>query len=400
MIIKSISAKAIKDSRNKPTIEVTVNNSRASAPSGKSTGKYETKPYNKSLAHSIRQINSINSSELPNISSFNDLKKLESFLKKKFKLKDPKDLGANTLFAFQAALLKALAKSNGKELWQVINPKAKRMPTPLGNAIGGGLHSSNSQKPTFQEFLIVPRGKTFQEKYNLMKSTYRKLGKVLGSKKVNDEGAWQTNLSETEILELLSTFKDIKIGLDIAASSFYMSRTLKDSSSRSRSRTKSKRKVLDENGRYKYKGKSYSRKEQIFLMNNLISSYNIFYLEDPLEENDFSGFGKINSSNTLVCADDLTATHLSRVKKAKGKINAMIVKPNQNGSLIELAEILSYCKKNKIKTILSHRSRETLDDTISDLAFAFQTDFIKTGIATPYREAKLRRLLKIEKSKI
>ncbi len=375
MIIKEVFARAIKTSRGTPTIEVSINGQKASAPEGKSTGKYESKPYNKSLTHSIRQINSLDPSELPKMNSFSDLKKLEFFLKKKFKLKDVKLFGANTLFAFQAAILKALAISKGKQLWQIINPKAKRIPTPLGNAIGGGLHSSNKGAPTFQEFLIIPSGKTFQEKYTLMKSVYKKLGKILKTKKVNDEGAWQTNLSETQILEHLSSFKNIKIGIDIAASSFY------------------------KNKKYKYKNKSYSKKDQIFLMNNLISSYKIFYLEDPLEEEDFSGFGKIKKSNmVLVCADDLTATHISRLKKARGKVNAMIVKPNQNGSLIELKEIIDYCKKNKVKTILSHRSGETLDDTIADLAVGFGTDFIKAGIATPYRENKLKRLLAIEKN--
>src|SRR6185437_5812656 len=130
----------------------------------------------------------------------------------------------------------------------------------------------------------------------------------------------------------LSKFKlKINLGLDIASSSFY------------------------KNKRYNYNDKSLSREEQADYINELIEKYNLFYVEDPLEQNDFSGFAKIKKKN-LVVGDDLTATHMNRLKKAiKNKsINAIIVKPNQNGSLLELWEIIKFCKKNKIKTILSH----------------------------------------------
>ena len=119
-----------------------------------------------------------------------------------------------------------------------------------------------------------------------------------------------------------------------------------------------------------------------------------------MDEEDFKGFSKIHRSDShLVVGDDLTVTHIDRLKKAikLKSINAMIIKPNQNGSLIELAKIFKLCKKHSIKTILSHRSGETLDDALADYAVGFQADFIKCGVSTKWREAKLKRLVEIEK---
>ena len=119
-----------------------------------------------------------------------------------------------------------------------------------------------------------------------------------------------------------------------------------------------------------------------------------------MQEEDFDAFSQINKKNTLVVGDDLTATHISRVEKAiKNKsINAMIIKPNQNGSLLEVKKIFDICKKKGIKTILSHRSGETMDSALADYAFGFGADFIKCGISTPWREIKLQRMIEIENS--
>jgi enolase len=131
----------------------------------------------------------------------------------------------------------------------------------------------------------------------------------------------------------------------------------------------------------------------------LIDKYNLLYVEDPLQEEDFRGFGLIKKKH-LIVGDDLTATQIKRLENAiKNKsINALIVKPNQNGSLIELKKIFDICKANGIKTIMSHRSGETMDNALADYAFAFGADYIKTGIATKWREAKLNRMIEIENS--
>ena len=374
MLIKNLFAKKIKDSRNEYVIEVSANGQKASSPSGKSTGKYETPSYHISLEWNIKAINSL---KIPSeINYFQDLKKIESYTKHKFNLKNAKQFGANALFALESAVLKALAKSQNKELWQIINPNTKKMPVPIGNAIGGGLHSHNKEHPEFQEFLLIPKGNNIKENVKIMQLVYKKLKSTIKTNSKNDEGAWQTNLSNEEVLESLSKFNKIKIGIDIASSSIY------------------------KNSEYIYKNRSLNREAQINYMNLLIEKYNLLYLEDPLQEEDFHGFSKINKSSFhLIVGDDLTATHISRLKKAiqSKSINAAIIKPNQNGSLIELQEIFNICKKNNIKTIISHRSGETLDSALADYAVGFQADFIKCGISTNYREAKLNRLIEISK---
>jgi len=210
-----------------------------------------------------------------------------------------------------------------------------------------------------------------------MQQVYKQIKKQLKASKTNDEGALQTTLNTAAVLSILQKHQaKVDIGLDIAASSFY------------------------KNKLYHYKEAKLNSNEQIAHINQLIKNYNLLYIEDPMQQDDFKGFSKITRSNKhLVVGDDLTTTHITPLKKAiKNKsINAMIVKPNQNGSLITLANIVKMCKKKGIKTVLSHRSGETLDTTIADLAFALQTDFIKTGIETKYREVKLKRLVQIEK---
>ncbi len=375
MLLKEVRAKKILDSREEPTIEVSVNGVNASSPSGKSKGKYETPSYKKSLDWNIRALNSARFNL--EINSFRDLFLVEKFIVRKFKLKNAKQFGANALFALECGVLKALAHSQKKQLWQILEPKTKRFPRPIGNAVGGGLHSNNKDKPEFQEFLLIPNEEApfrFRKNFNKMKNIHSELKFLVGAKNFNDEGAWQTSLSNEEILEILST-KISGFGIDVAASSFY------------------------KNGKYNYKNISLNKNAQIEKINSLIKKYSLLYIEDPLHEEDFSGFSKILKKN-LIVGDDLTATQISRLKKAISvrAINAMIIKPNQNGSLLELAEIFQLCRRNGIKTIISHRSGETLDDALADLAFGFQADFIKCGIATKWREAKLKRLVEIEKN--
>lgn len=375
MLLKEVHAHKILDSRGEETIEVTVNGCSASSPSGKSKGKYETPSYWSSLNWNVKFLNKYNPGL--SINSFADLAKVEKDLVRRLKLDNIKQFGANALFALESAILKAVAKSQKKELWQIINPRARHFPIPLGNAVGGGMHSLRfPNHPAFQEFLLIPNYHSISKNIRTMDEVYQKLQKILFAKKINDEGAWQTHLSNEEVLEVLSRFKTkVKIGIDSAASSFY-------------------KKNL-----YCYKSMCLNKNLQIRYINLLIKKFNLFYVEDPLQEEDFSGFSQINK-RTLVCGDDLTVTHINRLKQAikEKSINAMIIKPNQNGSLLEVAEIFQLCRKHKIKTVLSHRSGETMDSAIADYAFAFGADFIKTGIATKWRKAKLDRLLEIQKS--
>jgi len=375
MLIKEIKAEKIPDSRGQPTIKVTIDGVAASSPSGKSTGKYENKPYNTSLDFSIEEINHLNFDF--EIKTFDDLKKVENFICKKYHFRNARQFGANALFALESAILKALAKSKNKQLWQIINPKASKFPVPVGNAIGGGLHSTKFKvHPIFQEFLIIPNESSFSKNVKIMREVYEGIGTILKASEKNDEGAWQAAINNKEALEVLSKFKNrIRIGIDAAVSSFFRS------------------------DKYCYESKLLDSESQIIYMNNLIDKYDIFYLEDPLHEEDFMGFSRINKKH-LVVGDDLTATQIPRLKEAikHNSINAMIIKPNQNGSLLEVKKVFDLCKANNIKTILSHRSGETMDASLADYAFAFEADFIKTGISTAFREAKLRRMIEIENS--
>jgi len=132
-------------------------------------------------------------------------------------------------------------------------------------------------------------------------------------------------------------------------------------------------------------------------MNEIASKYDLLYLEDPLQEEDFRGFSEIKGR--LIVGDDLTVTNLNRIKRAvlKKSINAVVVKPNQNGSLLEVKDVVDFCKKKEIKTIFSHRAGETMDSALADYAFGFQADYIKTGIFGKERKAKLKRLARIER---
>jgi|SRR3989344_2285812 len=376
MQIKEVRAAKIKDSRGEFTIEVSVNKSKASSPSGTSTGKYETPSYHKSLDWDIKAINNFKELKNIEINSFEDLEKVESLIKNKFKFKQAKEFGANSLFALESAILKALAVSKEEQLWEIINPNAYKFPIPVGNAVGGGLHADNKNHPVFQEFLLIPKENSFISNVNSMEEIYRALGLILNAKEKDQEGAWETTLHDEQILSIFDKFKHkIHIGLDIAASTIF------------------------KDHRYHYGKVLFSREKQIKYINHLIDRYHIFYIEDPLQEEDFLGFQKINQSH-LIVGDDLTVTNLERVKKAlkEKAITALIIKPNQNGSLLELKNILDFCKSNHIATVISHRAGETFDDALADFAFGFGADYIKCGISTLYREVKLQRLMDIEKS--
>ncbi len=391
MIIKEIRAKKIKNSRKEDAIEIFVKsdigNGKASAPSGKSKGKYEAKDFKYSINKIIEKINSFDKLNGLEINRFDDLKKVEKIF----------DFGANPMIALEYAILK-----NFKKSFKKFNFGYRKIAIPIGNSIGGGLHTKARKKPDFQEFLIyVENCNDPINRIKLNNLVYLYLYKELKAidpkfnKQKNDEGAWVTSLSNLEILNILKNLTKklsmkfgyrLKIGLDVAANSFF------------------------KNGYYVYKNYSHikqeaklSKSEQIEYLVHLVKKYKIGYLEDPLNESDFSGFAELrkNVKDCMIVGDDLTVTNLSRVKRAiKNKsINSMIVKPNQIGSLIEVKKVVDFCKLNGIKIIFSHRSGETKEDFLADLSYMFGADFIKTGIFGNERVVKLNRLKKIFKSK-
>jgi enolase len=380
MQIKSVNAKAIFDARREKTILVTIETNAgvfsASSPSGKSTGKYEVKPYKKSLDEDIKTLKKFSeyfSKEV--IEQFDDLRRIEDIV--------DGHIGANTLFALESAALKAMAKKQKKEIWQLINPVAKKFPRLVGNCAGGWKDEA-TKKPDFQEFLLIPDTKSLRESFELNKKIKSQLEQDFKEKdekfksKKNYEDAWLTTLNEKEILDILKDY-NVDLGVDVASSSFY------------------KRK------KYHYENPMLTRdvEEQISYMENLIKNYNLLYVEDPFEENDFESFSALlkKCPNTLIVGDDLIVTNSKRLEKAieKKSVNAIIVKPNQTGSLLEVKRVCELAKKNNIKTIFSHRSGETEENILGDLAFGFQADFLKCGITGKEREVKIKRLIEIER---
>jgi len=387
VLVKSVSAKSISDSRKEKTILVSIKTNvgdfSASAPNGKSRGKHEAEPYRKDLQRDIKTLKQFSHyfSE-DEIEKFGDLRRVEDIVEG--------HIGANSLFALESAILKALAKENRKEIWQLINPSARKFPRLIGNCIGGGKHSKTSspsstgKKPDFQEFLLIPKMRDVEEDLEINKKAKKETYYLLRERdekfrgKKNDEDAWQTTLNEKEVLDILKGLR-IPTGIDIAASGFY------------------KRK------KYIYQNPALQRtkEEQFSYISNLIKNFSLFYIEDAFEEEDFESFSRLlkKHPDSLIVGDDLTATNERRLKKAleEKSINAIIIKPNQNGSLLKVRDICDLAKKHGIKIVFSHRSGETTERILADLAFGFQADFFKCGITGKEREAKIKRLIEIER---
>ena len=384
VVVKRVSAKHILDSRREKTISVSVYTNigkfSASSPTGASTGKYEAKPYKKSLEKDIETLKKFRdyfSDDV--IDNFFDLRRIEDIV--------DRHIGANSLFALESAVLKALATEKKKQIWQLINPKLSKntgkFPRLVGNCIGGGKHSQG-KKSDFQEFLLVPKTNSVKNAFEINKKAKKELAYSLMEKdkkfenKKNYEDAWETSLNEKEILDILKNL-GIPLGIDTAASSFYRRK------------------------KYHYQNPVLQRtkEEQFSYISNLIRNFKLSYIEDGFDEEDFESFAKLLKKfpDTLIVGDDLTTTNVKRLTKAieMKSINAIIIKPNQSGSLLEVAKVCELAKKKDIKIVFSHRSGETEENILADLAFGFQAEFFKSGITGKEREAKIRRLIEIRK---
>lgn len=376
MKIKRMSARKVLNSRGQQTIEVSVDGFSAAAPSGASVGSHEVPAFPKQgIDFCIDFLKNYKDIYGLNFREFEDLAKVEGIVP---------TVGANTVIAMEYALLKVMSKGS---IWKFLNPSAKRLPVPLGNCVGGGAHVKRGID--IQEILLIPEGKSFYENYFVNGYVYNKLGKILNVKNKTDEGAWAPVKSDVDALRtVFDVVSDssktlntkVRIGVDWAASQLW-------------------------NGRfYSYKNldgraQKLLKQKQVTVVKDVISEFKLRYVEDPFEENAFSEFSKVRTSGTLICGDDLVCTNIERLKQAvkHGSVNCIIVKPNQIGSLIRSKEIVDFAARKGIATVISHRSGETLDATISHLAVAWGVPYIKTGIAGPERQAKLKELIKIEK---
>lgn len=359
-------------------------------PSGKSTGTYEVcsfplKKGKPSIDESFAFFKK-NKKAIETAMDFDNQEEFDSLLDDLDETGNFSDMGGSLALALSMLHLKFLAKKSGKEVFQYLNPKAKQkdIPKPFGNVIGGGLHSHN--KIPVQEFLVLNTKKSVSENVELNIEVYNSVQNILDKKKIffgkNDEGAISCNINFATALELLEEAIDevgekTKIGFDIAASEFY------------------KNKI------YSFENKKYSENEFSSFLQNLLKEHkDIVYLEDPFFEDSFDAFANLQKkTSAMLCGDDLYTTNLERLKEgiAKKSSKAILIKPNQIGTITKTQETVKYAQKQDIVPVISHRSGETCDTLIAHLAVGWKIPFIKTGTVSGERLAKLNELIFIEK---
>ena len=403
--ITKIVGRQVFDSRGNPTVEAEVflnDKTKASAivPSGASTGTFEAhelRDGNKnyflgmSVLKAVRNINTVINKNLKNIKASKQ-KKIDQILLDLDGTDNKKKLGANALLAVSLAISKAEAISKKKELYQHLGKKFL-LPKPLMNIINGGAHADNNLR--IQEFMIRPdSAKNFMDAMEKCFLVIQNLQKILQSKNllinVGDEGGFAPSInSNEEALDLvvaaieksnLKPGKDINICLDVAANE-----------------------LINEDGKYLLNSAAFISVEQsIDYYKNLVLKYPIKSIEDPFAENDWNAWAKLTKEigkNVQIVGDDLFVTNVSKLKRGikEKSANSILVKVNQIGTLTETLDVIELAKKNNFSTIISHRSGDSEDTFIADLAVATQSTQIKTGsLARSERVAKYNRLLRIE----
>jgi len=403
--ITKVVGRQVFDSRGNPTVEAEVflsNKIKASAivPSGASTGAFEAfelrdnnKSYflGKSVLNAIKNVNSIISKNLKNIDSGKQ-KKIDQILIELDGTENKKKLGANALLAVSLAVSKAEASSKKKELFQHLGKKFL-LPKPLMNIINGGAHADNNLR--IQEFMIRPdSAKNFMDAIEKCFLVIQNLKKILQSKNlstnVGDEGGFAPLInSNEEALDLVvqaiekSKLKpgvDVSICLDVAANE-----------------------LINKYGEYSLNSADFiSVDESINYYKNLVSKYPIKSIEDPFAEDDWHAWSRLTKEigkNVQIVGDDLFVTNVKRLKRGikEKSANSILIKVNQIGTLTETLNVIELAKKNNFSTIISHRSGDTEDTFIADLAVATKSTQIKTGsLARSERVAKYNRLLRIE----
>ncbi|MFB6180786.1 MAG: enolase C-terminal domain-like protein [Candidatus Nanohalobium sp.] len=361
MKIDSLQLREIIDSRTNPTVEAEINGSFGKAPSGASTGEHEAKCFVPDHLEDTEDL-------LQNLEG-KDLtqEEFDERLKELDETGDFSRIGAAGIassFAFKQA--SGFNHSN-------------KFPLPLSNIIGGGEHGGNT---SIQEFLILPvNAETFPEAVATNTAIYQDFQERYASKVqgMNDEGALITTMDDEQSLKALQKVAEdhgARLGLDIAASEFY------------------------EDGEYHLSAmrEKFSSEGMLDFVQKLIDEYNLVYVEDPFDENDFKMHAKLTKKNpeVMIVGDDLFVTDKERLQKGieQDSCNALIVKPNQIGTVTDAKETVEAAQENGYTPVVSHRSGETCDSSISDLALEWEAPILKAGIAD-IRIAKLNRLTRL-----
>ena len=405
VFIEDVTAIEVLDSRGNPTVKATValsDGTVASAivPSGASTGKREAlelrdkdeRYCGKGVLKAVENVNSQIAEAVIGLDAF-DQKALDDEMRELDGTDNYSNLGANAVLGVSMAVARAAAKSLDVPLYRYLGgANASVLPVPMFNIINGGAHANNSVD--FQEFMIMPFGfDKFSDALRAATEIYHTLKGLLNaaghSTAVGDEGGFAPNLNDNEepiklIMQAIEkagykTGEQIKLALDVAASELY------------------------ENGKYKLEGKEFSSEELIERYAQLCEKYPIFSIEDGLSEDDWAGWAKLTSklgSKVQLVGDDLFVTNEKILREgiAKGVANAILIKPNQIGTVSQTMQTIRLAQRKGYRCVMSHRSGESEDSFIADFAVAMNTGQIKTGATSrSERNAKYNRLLEIER---
>jgi enolase len=402
--INSVNAREILDSRGNPTVEVEVvlddkSVGRAAVPSGASTGAFEAaelrdggpRYLGKGVANAVKNVTQKIAPVVSGMSAV-DQRAIDQKMISLDGTKNKSVLGANAILGVSLATARAASNSANQSLFKYLGgSNAKTLPVPMMNILNGGAHADTNVD--IQEFMIAPIGAdSFKESLRWGAEIYHSLKSVLKKKglatSIGDEGGFAPNLdSNRAALDLIlvaiegAGFKvgsQIALAMDVAATEFFSE------------------------GKYEFEGKSLTSEQMIAYYSDLVSNYPLVSIEDPLDEDDWSGWAKLTSElgeKIQIVGDDLFVTNPERLAKGiKGKTaNALLVKVNQIGTLTETIDAVNMAHENNYKSMMSHRSGETEDTTIADLSVALNCGQIKTGApARSERVAKYNQLLRIE----
>ena len=401
MKIKNVIGREILDSRGNPTVEVDVilENGivgRAAVPSGASTGEREALEMRdndlrfggKGVLKAVNNVNTVLRDAVIGMDASNQ-KELDYKMIELDGTDTKSKLGANAILGISMAAMKASALAEGKELYEYIG-NGNTLPVPMMNILNGGAHADNNLD--FQEFMIIPQRDTIHERVRVGAEVFHSLKKVLNDKGyftgVGDEGGFAPNLSSNKegfdlIIEAIENAGyvpggDVKIAIDVAASEFYS------------------------DGVYHVDGKDMTTDELISFYEELVSKYPIISIEDPVDENDWDGFRKVTEllgDKIQLVGDDLFVTNKKCLQMGIDNHagNAILLKVNQIGTITETLETIELARSHGYKTVISHRSGETEDTTIADLAVGLDLGQIKTGsMSRTDRICKYNQLMRIE----
>lgn len=401
MKIKDVHAREVLDSRGNPTVEVEVTlengvQARAIVPSGASTGSREalelrdggTRYLGKGVLKAVNNVNTLIREKIISMDVFHQ-EEIDKTLIALDGTDNKSKLGANATLGVSMACLKAASMASNKPLYRYVG-EGTNLPIPMMNILNGGMHADNDLD--FQEFMIIPNAYNFKERLRIGAEVFHTLKSVLKSKgyntNVGDEGGFAPNLTSNkealnvicEAIEKAGYQKgvDVNIGLDVAASEFY------------------------KDGKYHLENKDFTTDELITYYEELCQNYPIISIEDPVDENDWDGFIKMTEklgNQIQLVGDDLFVTNSRYLQYAIDHKagNAILLKVNQIGTITETLKTIELAKKHGYKTIISHRSGETEDTTIADLAVGLNLGQIKTGsLSRTDRICKYNQLLRIE----